>query len=292
MLKKAIAFSFLVSSTVFACEVTLPYHLIVLGPDSQSSIVKTEGCPAKVETDLREILMSVEGKISAIQIQDMLLQKSNEGVTVTPPSIHVKQLSSLIRDQLQLPAGIHVKSTSGFNYNNIILLSPGDMVEVECASCLFGTAQPLKLSIKGFDGVNRTVMATADFKKMVRAYRFTISVNSFAEIKPRDILREVYVESIPHTDLVTDLEKVKFYKTNKSIKAGELLRLADLNAINLVRAGLKTEVILENTMVRIKTQGISRSNGSLGELVEVFHQEKNKKYLGKVIDLNKVLVEL
>jgi flagella basal body P-ring formation protein FlgA len=92
--------------------------------------------------------------------------------------------------------------------------------------------------------------------------------------------------------LISDIETLAFYKTNKPLKAGEILKTADLNAINLVKAGLKTEVVLENQMIRIKTQGISRSNGTIGELVEVYHPQKNKKYQGRVVDINKVLVEL
>ena len=88
------------------------------------------------------------------------------------------------------------------------------------------------------------------------------------------------------------MDSLKFYKTNKPLRTGEILKLSDLNAINLVRAGLKTDVVLENQMVRIKTQGICRSNGTIGELVEVYHAQKNKKYLGRVVDINKVLVEL
>ena len=127
---------------------------------------------------------------------------------------------------------------------------------------------------------------------MVKAYRLTSPLASFSSLNDSDILKEEYIESIPHTDIITDMESLKFYKTNKPIKAGEILKASDLNAINLVRAGLKTDVVLENQMVRIKTQGISRSNGTIGELVEVYHPQKNKKYLGKVIDINKVLVEL
>ena len=85
---------------------------------------------------------------------------------------------------------------------------------------------------------------------------------------------------------------LKFYKLNKPLRPGELLRQSDLNPINLVKAGSKTEVIIENELIKLKTYGISRNNGGVGEFVEVFHPQKNKKYQGKVIDLNKVLVEL
>jgi flagella basal body P-ring formation protein FlgA len=94
------------------------------------------------------------------------------------------------------------------------------------------------------------------------------------------------------TDLITDLETLKFFKTNKPLRTGDIIKRSDLNAINLVKAGLKTDVVLENQMIRIKTQGISRGNGAIGDIVEVFHPQKNKKYQGKVIDINKVLVEL
>src|SRR5690606_23128854 len=105
-------------------------------------------------------------------------------------------------------------------------------------------------------------------------------------------LKEDYIEAIPHTDLFQNMGKIHFYQLNKPIKAGEVLKKSDLNPINLVRAGMTTEVFIENSLMKIKTHGISRSNGSLGDLVEVYHPQKRKKYHGKVIDINKVLIEL
>ena len=127
---------------------------------------------------------------------------------------------------------------------------------------------------------------------MVKAFRVTQPLPSFSDIKDKNVVKEEYVEAIPHTDLITDFESLKFFKTNKPLRTGELIKRSDLNAVNLVKAGLKTEVILENSAIRIKTDGISRNSGSIGEMVEVYHAQKNKKYLGKVIDVNKVLVEL
>jgi flagella basal body P-ring formation protein FlgA len=281
------------TTTVFgACEVNLPTNLIVLGIDRGSTSFQMNDCTEMVGSDLHQILTQVEGKISSLQIEEMLLQKGHKNVNIKPRHIRVKQLRSMIREQLTLPPGVQVKSTDGIASPNLTTLNFGDRIELECNPCFYGNGQSIKIIIKSFNGTNRTIMASADFQKMVRAYRLISSVNSFSEIKPHEDLKEVWVEAIPHTDLVTDISIIKFYKSNKSIKSGSLLRHSDLNAINLVRAGLMTEVILENSIIRIKTEGISRGNGALGELVEVFHQQKNKKYLGKVIDLNKVMVEL
>ena len=292
MLKSFWFIALFISTQALSCEMRLPALMVVVGEGSGTNIIQTRDCTENVGIDAYQIIRDVEGRITASQLTEMLAQKGHAIAHLEPQTLQVMQLRSLIRDQLQLPTGVQVRSTRGVNVPGIVALAPGDRMEVHCANCLYGAHQPLNIVINGFDGVNRTFNATADFRKMVRAYRSTVDINSFSSLDTNSGLKEEYVESIPHTDLVTDLEVLKFYKSNKPIKAGSLIKFSDLNAINLVKAGLKTDVIIENSLVRIKTQGISRNNGSLGDLVEVFHPQKNKKYQGKVVDINKVLVEL
>jgi flagella basal body P-ring formation protein FlgA len=280
------------SFSSFACELTLPHKMIILAEEEGPSVFKSQDCSKELLSDLHQILVGVEGRMSSSQLAAMLSQRGHSSISIQPPMVQIRQFKNLLREQLNFPSGVQVKSTSGVNVPGVMALAPGDMMEIECINCLYGARQPLHVVIKGFDGTNRTFTAVVDFRRMVRAYRVTSSLASFSTIEPNQYLREVYIESIPHTDLITDLNSLKFYKTNKPIKAGTLLKASDLNALSLVKAGLKTEVILENQMIRIKTQGISRNNGSLGDIVEVFHPQKNRKYQGKVVDINKVLVEL
>lgn len=276
-----------------ACEMTFPQQMIVLGETGSSKeIIQAKDCPDAVISEALQTIMTIDGRISSAQFSNILASKGHENVVIQPYMMQVQQFKNIIREQLPLPMGIHVKETRGLNISNIVAMAPGDKVDISCSGCLYGTSQPINAVISGFDGTKRTFVATADFKKMVKAYRLLAPFAAFSEVNRPDLLKEEYVESIPHTDLITNLETLKFYKTNKPLKTGELLRSSDLNALNLVKAGLKTDVILENQVVRIKTQGICRSNGTLGELVEVFHPQKNKKYQGKVVDINKVLVEL
>lgn len=282
----------LLSSPAFACQIVAPHKLVILDQDAILTTVRTQDCKQALLHDLKEILGGVEGRILSRQIIEMLASRGHEAPHFEPSMVQIKQFKHILREQLTLPAGVQVKSTKGINLPGVVALAPGDNIQVQCEGCLYESGQLIRVKIKGFDGVDRDYLASADFKKMVRAYRVTSNLSSFSSIEPKEYLREEYIESIPLTDLITDLEVLKFYKTNKPIPAGSLLKTSDLNAISLVKAGLKTEVILENQMIRIKTLGISRSNGSLGEIVEVFHPQKNRKYQGKVVDINKVLVEL
>jgi flagella basal body P-ring formation protein FlgA len=291
-MKYALFFLTLIIQSAFSCEVELPYQMVVFSNDkSGENVYKTKDCNSNVTDDLHQIVTSLQGRIASYQLKEMMGMRGHN-LQIMPLSVVVHQFRAMIRDQIPLPAGVQVKETASVNMPGILSLSAGDKIEISCSACLYGIQQPLNVTIIGFDGTRQSVLATADFKKMVKAYRLTSPLASFSSLNDSDILKEEYIESIPHTDIITDMESLKFYKTNKPIKAGEILKASDLNAINLVRAGLKTDVVLENQMVRIKTQGISRSNGTIGELVEVYHPQKNKKYLGKVIDINKVLVEL
>lgn len=291
-MKYALILLFALINSAFACEVYLPYQLLVFNEQPASKdLYQIKNCDAKVSEDLHHIITGLEGRVASFQLKEMLTSRGHNA-EVNPQSILIQQFRTLVRDQLLLPAGVQVKSTQALNMNGAIAIPAGDRIEITCQGCLYGTQQPLNVAINGFDGSKQTFIVTADFKKMVKAYRLISPLPSFSSVADLSLLKEEYVESIPHTDLITDIETLKFYKTNKLIRAGELLKKSDLNAINLVKAGLKTDVVLENQVIRIKTQGISRGNGTFGELVEVYHPQKNKKYQGKVIDINKVLVEL
>jgi flagella basal body P-ring formation protein FlgA len=291
-MKYAFLLAALFAMPVMACEINLPNHVIFLGEQNPQQTYLQSNCSPESTLEVHEAVMNMDGNVGAYQLNEIMTQRGFPGITFSPQMIKIQHLKNIIREQLLLPAGVHVKTTRSVNTNNVLALSAGDQLEVSCNTCLFGTYQPINLTVKGFDGNRRSLMASADFSKMVRAFRITQPLPSFSEITDKNVLKEEYVEAIPHTDLITDFDSLKYYKTNKPLRTGELLKRSDLNAVNLVKAGLKTEVIIESSQIRIKTDGISRNSGAIGEMVEVYHAQKNKKYLGKVIDVNRVLVEL
>jgi flagella basal body P-ring formation protein FlgA len=291
MIKYLSFLAFLFCFSSWACEVSLPGLMVVMGEGQSTTFFTQKNCTEANISDLYQLVTTLDGRISSTQLSEMMAARGQVGMQFTPYMIQVNQMKSIMREQMNLPAGIQVKSTRSVNMGNILALAPGDQLSLSCDACLYGSQQVVNIDIKGFDGTQRSLVVSADFSKMVKAYRTLTYLNSFSDLNEQT-LKEEYVEAIPQTDLVSDITQLKFFKTNKPIKNGELLRFSDLNAVNLVKAGLKTDVIIENQMVRIKTSGISRNNGTFGELVEVYHAQKNKKYQGRVIDVNKVLVEL
>lgn len=282
---------FFTSTISWACEIHLPEHILILGEKADlSKLIASTECATNIISELNETLNNVDGKVSHFQLSEMLKSK-NLMAKIQPNLIQIQHFKNIVRDQISMPIGIQMKSSEAVNANNFLALNFGDRIEVNCVGCLFGSQQPINLNVLGLNGTKNSLIIKADFKKMVKAFRITSFHPAFSEISKSSIVED-FTESIPHTDLFSHVELLKFYKLNKPLKPGELLRQSDLHAINLVRAGSKTEVIIENDLIKLKTYGISRSNGGIGEFVEIFHPQKNKKYQGKVVDLNKVLVEL
>lgn len=275
----------------FACEVKLPDQILLFEKKFNNFKFEHSNCSFEAQTDLNSIINDLEGRVASFQLQE-IMQTKGHAVRISNPTTKIHHLSNLVKDQLHLPDGVVIKNAKTFSGESFLALQNGDEINLECSSCLIGSQQNIKLSILTFTGEKKVIHIQGDFVKMVKAYRIISPITSFSQLNDFTVFKEENVQSIPHTDLITNLSELKYYQTNKPLRAGDLLRRSDLSATDLVKAGLKTEVILDTPGIRIKTQGISRNNGSIGELVEVFHPQKNKKYQGKVIDLNKVLVEL
>ncbi len=279
------------STSSFACEVEVPERLVVIGdaPDLSGALAHS-GCSAEIIREISATLLSVTGKVTKFHFDELLRSRSIKAELKTP-LFSVENLKHLIREQLKLPSGVQLHSSSAINHPDYLVLAAGERLEVRCESCSFGLRDTLKLFVNAPDGSWKGHLVSADFRRLVKAYRLTEFRQAFGVLTPAD-LTEAQVDAVPHTDLLSDLTHLGFFKLNKSLRSGELVRLSDLTPLDLVKAGVTTEVVIENSLIRLKTTGISRSNGSFGELVEVYHPQKNKKYQGKVVDINKVLVEL
>ena len=162
-----------ISSLSFACEVRLPHHVIVLGEGmSSSNNFEAKGCQEKELTELSQVMSTIEGKIPTTQISEILAQKGHALVKISPQTVTVQHLKSIIREQLLIPAGIQIKGTRGFNTSNFLTLNPGDRLDVVCSPCFYSSQQSINLNILSLDGNKVTIAAGVDFARMSGPTKF------------------------------------------------------------------------------------------------------------------------
>jgi flagella basal body P-ring formation protein FlgA len=276
-----------------ACEFTLPARLLIVETKTDlKNFIHSKNCSTSAIDDLTYFLIGTEGRIAPFHLRDYMLKKGHDAFISSGPVV-VENLLSLVNRELKIPPEVKIVSIqSSGRSNEIVALDSSEQLEISPGYTHPDNPLKIVLNINQNQKTTRTITFDLVTKKLTKAYRLTSFLPSFSQVADMNHIQVEYVERIPQTELFNDFDSLKFYVTNKPLKAGELLRRSDLNAINLVRAGLKTQLILENDMIRIKTQGISRSNGAIGDMVEVYHPDKKIKYQGKVIDINKVSVEL
>jgi flagella basal body P-ring formation protein FlgA len=278
-------------SSGFACEINLPKYVLLLKKIEIENLRDNfKYCPNDVSNEVISILNSVEGKISKKQIDEILSSK-NLSAKIHPELIQIQNLTTLVREKFQLPINVEFELIDTINLPPMLTLNNGDNIDFDCNNCSFVMEQNLKLKFQKLNGEQDQLTLRLNFKNKIKAYVLKTFVPPFSQIN-REQLREEFIEPIPHTELITNIETLKFFKTNKPIKPGEILKKSDLNGSLLVKAGSNTEVIIENQLLKLKTTGISRNSGIYGDQVEVLNIQKNKKYVGKIIDINKIQVEI
>jgi flagella basal body P-ring formation protein FlgA len=285
---------FIFSFSTLACHIELPEKILIIENNNNDlSYQNDNDCTLTEKEKLHEILMSTDGKITALQLMRMIQAQADVALTIAPHLIQIDHLKAIARAQLPLPQSVFVKEIRpAIGMKSLYPMKSGDQVNLACQECLYGLNQRLILTHTPFIGDKVQHLLTINFGKLTKAYRLTQPVLGFSDLKNSALYQEDYVEVVPHTELVQDAKTLKFFKTNKPLKAGDYLRKADLVPMNLVRAGDQTELIFQNAQIEIKTGGIARNNGGHGDSVEVYVPGKNRKYLGKVIDDHKVVVEL
>ncbi len=287
-MKLIIFFFSLFSLNSFACE--------YLGKDgllkTQNSILahdlvlKLKNCTEDQVETIRATLSNLEGNISSFQLKHLV---NIPEFNLNQERLIIKSLNKISKDQLALKDNIHVTAAKGTP--SLVEFNSNDSLSVFCNSCLYGANQDLLINIKSVLGMVNKNNIKVDFKTYFKAYRLLSNTAAFSTIS-QDNIEVIHTEKIPHTELVSNVDELRFFQTNKPLKAGEILKMSDLSPLRIIKAGVKSEVILENQFIKIKTHGIPRSAGSIGQMIEVYHPEKNKKYFGKVIDINKVHVQL
>ena len=93
-------------------------------------------------------------------------------------------------------------------------------------------------------------------------------------------------------NIVTTLDNITFYKANRTILQGSAVSNLDLQAVNLINYGTPVNVTLKNQNINLQRTAMPNRSAQFGEIIELKNPNNNKIIAGKVVDYNKVVIEL
>lgn len=273
-----------------ACEVRLSSRVLVTtAPVADAWPLGSENCsPAQLQT-VHALIQEQNGDIPLARLQAAV----GEAINLRSVSTHIRleNINAIIRTQFNQTQD--TQASINPLYQQAVIELPVDAeLKTTCHPCRFENDEQIRLTVKTFGQQPQDLVYDAKFTRMVDAYRLKRTLPAFTTHIDQNNLEKVRVPESTMNKYFTDIDKLNFYKTNKSLRAGELLRTSDFVAQTLVKAGDRVELIFENSLIKVKSHAMSRQNGGLGDSVEVWNQANGRKHRGRIVEQGKVLIEL
>jgi flagella basal body P-ring formation protein FlgA len=282
--------SLIIAMNSFGCSVS--FHPKVLYSETQKILhgISFNNCSQETKNIISQRAFNSEGKTRVFYIIESLQKSVTESIQFEDNLTEFIPLEKTIIRTF-MPSQINIKLTNLDNF----FLDNNDQIttySLFCLNCNKENPTDFVLKVTQKSGKLLEFPLNIQLVNSRKALKILKNIAPFTTTLDRSWFQEVEISEMGYSSPFSQINELEFYYPNKPLLAGEILKSSDLSANTLIRAGNKTEIILENEMIKIKTFGISRSNGILGQMIDVYHPEKKKSYQGKIIGLNKVVVTL
>ena len=301
-MNKKIFFTFLLLSfnlhaqEVKPCSVNLFSKIYRLNPTqtlSSNDIIYQSNCPNVVSAKIGQIISNSNGTVSSDFLQTEIEKEfKDQPVVLSPRKTTLLDLGTSLREQLTEGSNLYFLDTKSLNNIRSVGLIEGEQIHANCESCTtygekslkIDISNPLANSVRSLWFTSK-VMAKVKVLKAKRTLSFqqkSLSVEDF-------VAEDIY--SLSPDNVLTTLENIQYYKPNKTIMQGSIVSRLDLQAVNLINFGTPVTVVLKNQNINLQRSAMPTRSALFGETIEL-KNANNKTIAGKVVDYNKVVIEL
>lgn len=297
-------FSF-VSSAEVANEVTTKgmcsvelfskvYRLEVNQTLSSRDIIKTTDCDNAVAEKISQIISNSSGSVGSDFLKRELAKDfPGTDINFTPRKLSLLELNLTLRDQLTAGTNLYFLDSKSLNGIKSMGLIESEQVKVYCESCNSFGEKNVKIDITNpLSGTTRTLWFSTKIMAKIKVFKAKRNL-SFQQkhLENSDFYEDNIFTSTPD-NVVTSMENIHFYKANRTILQGATLSGLDLHPVNLVTFGTPVNVVLKNQNINLQRTAMPIKSALFGEIIELKNPNNNKIIAGKVVDYNKVVIEL
>lgn len=289
-LTKLTLISLLAICSSLACEITGPK--LIIKEDGKSSplhLFELLKCTDKQKTQFTTFLSDFQGTLNKrVLTAELGLGFKKKSTT------EIQTLSSFFNSRINKDNSWKFVESS-FSGTNIpfVAISENQSLSVLCNNCNNTGNKNIKIEIR--DPIAARVRSSWSNTKLAARTKAlytteNVPVNNKALLPHQFEERVVY--DIRPEQFFTDKEQLVFYKTNRAKSKGEAVRFQDLTPVNLVKMGHPATIILKNNSLTLETIAIPSQSGKLGQRIRLKNPRTKKVIIGKVVNFNKVEVEL
>lgn len=279
------------SFSSFACEIQGPSRLI---KSENASNLEIKNLLTFSKCNQNQINASTKliKDFSGVLRNKILRSELSETSLIKP--INIQNLEELVNQRVSLPKDWKLIGIR-YAHGNVgaFALNEGDSLSIECLHC----SNTGKKNLKGLitNPHQNTVKAlwfnaslAVKTKSLIAKRNLTLNNKS---LDPSDF-KFITTFSENPSQLFTKREQLVFYKLNKGKSKGESISFNDITPVNLVSVGQPVTILLVNKGLVLEGKATPHQSGKLGQVIRLKNNRTNKTVIGKVVDFNKVEVQL
>lgn len=261
---------------------------------NSSDLIQASDCDSMILNKISQIVSGSNGTISADFLKrEVAKDFSNINLEISPRKTALLDLNSSMREQLTGGTNLYFLDTKSLNGLRTVGLVEGEQLKVNCESCSTFGEKNVKLDITNpIANSTRTLWFTSKIMAKVKVFKARRNISFQQKHLEADDFYADEIYSISPDNVVTSLENIHFYKSNKTIIQGAVVSNMDLQAVNLVNFGTPVSVTLKNANINLSRKAVPTRSALFGETIELKNPTTNKVISGKVVDYNKVVIEL
>lgn len=269
------------------------YRLHAGQPLAARDVVRDSNCTPEISNRISSIISNTEGTIGTDFLKNEV-QKDFSDVTInfTNKKISLLDFNEAVKDQLLPGTNLYFTQARSLNGINSLGLVEGEQMRAICDSCQSFGEKNIKIDINNvIANSNRTLWFASKIMAKVKVVKAKRNI-SFQQknLDAKDFYFEDILTMSPDNAL-TSLDNIHFYKSNKTILQNAVVSNLDLQAVNLVNYGTPASVTLLHGSISLQKTAMPVRSARFGETIEL-KGPNNKNIAGKVVDYNKVVIEL
>ncbi|PIK14227.1 flagella basal body P-ring formation protein FlgA [Halobacteriovorax sp. JY17] len=297
MIKLITALTFLISISAWSkpCQIDIYPKSYLLTDSSMKlgkALIKKSTCDGSTDNEFIRFLIDTKGNTSGKQISRVFSSLVNKPVVIKPDRISIYKLEDYLTERLSFSKNWFIREIQIPTNLPAITLDAKENLSIDCPTCSYPGNKSIRIVINdSLKGINKYHMLTAKLQIKAKALvpRGILKLDNQPLTKQMFKEEEVYTTD-PST-LFTNIKTLGFYKVNKSVNSRAIL-INDLVSVSLVKAGVPASIILDNGVINLKSTATPLRSAKFGETVQLRSSRNNKIIVGKVIDYNKVSIEL
>lgn len=275
--------------SALACTIETYSHILILNKnESYTNIIKKSDCTKDILGQFATFASAAQGTISSDSFQ-----RSFPGITLKPDRVRFSSLEEYLEQRAFLPKEGRLINVSKLNGSGVIVIAEGQRFDVSCDTCPSTGVNTLKLVMRDNLGQQLNthwlkVEIAIPAKAFVAKRHFPAS---FDGLDPTGFEIKTILTSKPQS-LASTNAPIQFFKLSRSLAPGAVLERDNISPVQLVRPGSEVSVIISDGNVLINGSAAPLSYGVWGESIKLKNIRSSRIITGKVVDYNKVIVEL